>query len=168
MMNLKFISANDVKKVLRFNDLIPQMECALKKFSSKQVEQPVRSVVNVKEANGYSHLFFRFMAWHLQPFQNNCNNCQKILSHGPLNKLVNIKTHLTMFKVESLSSLLTTELLGSPQSKFQISNYHLPYRKLVFFSINTYICALNQGAHTSFSKIIFWKQIRMSLVLEYN
>ena len=58
--------------------------------------------------------------------------------------------------------------LGSPQSKFQISNYHLPYRKLVFFSINTYICALNQGAHTSFSKMIFWKQIRMSLVLEYN
>jgi hypothetical protein len=58
--------------------------------------------------------------------------------------------------------------LGSPQSKFQISNYHLPYRKLVFSSINTYICALNQGAHTSFTKMIFWKQIRMSLVIEYN
>jgi hypothetical protein len=54
--------------------------------------------------------------------------------------------------------------LGSPQSKFQISNYHLPYRKLGFFSI----CALNQDAHTSFSKIIFWKQMKMSLVLEYN
>jgi hypothetical protein len=54
------------------------------------------------------------------------------------------------------------------QSKFQISNYHLPYRKLGFFSINTYICALHQGAHTFFSKMIFWKQIRMSLVLVYT
>jgi hypothetical protein len=58
--------------------------------------------------------------------------------------------------------------LGSPQSKFQISNCHLHYRKLGFFSINTYICALNQSAHTSFSKMIFWKQIRMSSVLVYN
>jgi hypothetical protein len=58
--------------------------------------------------------------------------------------------------------------LRSPQSKYQISNYHLPYRKLGFFSINTHICALNQGAHTSFSKIIFRKQIKMSLVLVYN
>jgi hypothetical protein len=58
--------------------------------------------------------------------------------------------------------------LGSPQSNFQISNYHLPYRKLGFFSINIYICALNQGAHTSFSKMIFLKQIRMSSVLVHN
>jgi hypothetical protein len=46
----------------------------------------------------------------LEPFQNNCNNYQKNLLHGPLNKLVSIKTHLTMFKVGSLSSLLTTYL----------------------------------------------------------
>jgi hypothetical protein len=56
--------------------------------------------------------------------------------------------------------------LGSPQSKFQISNYHLAYRNLGFFSINTYICALNQGAHSSFSKIIFWKQIRIDTRLQ--
>jgi hypothetical protein len=33
------------------------------------------------------------------------------------------------------------------QSKFQISNYHLPRRKFgFFFSINTFMCALNHGA----------------------
>jgi hypothetical protein len=42
--------------------------------------------------------------------------------------------------------------LDSPQSKFQISNYHLPCRKLGFFSINTFMCVLNQGAHTYFFK----------------
>jgi hypothetical protein len=67
----------------------------------------------------------------------------------------------------SLNGLLNGHL-GSPQSNFQISKYHLPYRTLVCFRINTYICALNQGAHTYLSKIIFWKQIRMSLVLVYN
>jgi hypothetical protein len=59
--------------------------------------------------------------------------------------------------------------IGYPQFKFQISNHHLPYQNLgFFFRINTYICALNQGAHTSLSKIIFCKQIRMSLVLVHN
>jgi hypothetical protein len=42
--------------------------------------------------------------------------------------------------------------LNSPLSKFQISNYHLPYRKLGFFCINTSMCVLNQGADTYFSK----------------
>jgi hypothetical protein len=47
--------------------------------------------------------------------------------------------------------------LDSPQSKFQISNYHLPRRKLFsffvfFFIINTFMRTLNQGAYTSFSK----------------
>ena len=51
-MDIKFIPADDVKKVLHYNDLIPEMESALKKFSSKDVEQPVRSIVSVKEANG--------------------------------------------------------------------------------------------------------------------
>lgn len=51
-MDIKFIAAEDVKRVLHFSELIPQMESALKKFSSKNVEQPVRSIVSVKEANG--------------------------------------------------------------------------------------------------------------------
>jgi hypothetical protein len=53
--------------------------------------------------------------------------------------------------INRLQGLLNGHLL-SPQSKFQISNHHLPYMylKLGF----SYICALNQGAHTSFSKII--------------
>lgn len=51
-MDFKFIPAEDVKRVLHFSELIPQMESALKKFSSKNVEQPVRSIVSVKEANG--------------------------------------------------------------------------------------------------------------------
>lgn len=52
-MDIKFIPAEDVKRVLHFSELIPQMESALKKFSSKNVEQPVRSIVSVKEANGF-------------------------------------------------------------------------------------------------------------------
>jgi hypothetical protein len=54
---------------------------------------------------------------------------------------------------------------------FQISNYHFLSEIGIFFSINTcmYICAQNQGVHTSLKKkMIFWKQIRMSLVLVYN
>lgn len=51
-MDIKFIPAEDVKRVLHFSELIPQMESALKKFSSKNVGQPVRSIVSVKEANG--------------------------------------------------------------------------------------------------------------------
>jgi hypothetical protein len=49
-------------------------------------------------------------------------------------------------RINDLKGLLNGHL-DSPQSKFQISNYHLPCRKLGFFSINTFMCALNQGAH---------------------
>ncbi|XP_061192022.1 ketimine reductase mu-crystallin-like isoform X1 [Saccostrea echinata] len=52
-MDIKFIPAEDVKKVLQYNDLIPQMESALKKFSSKSIEHPVRSIVQVKKVNGF-------------------------------------------------------------------------------------------------------------------
>jgi hypothetical protein len=36
---------------------------------------------------------------------------------------------------------------------------------VIFFSINTFMYALHQGANTSFSKKIFWKQITMNLVM---
>jgi hypothetical protein len=81
--------------------------------------------------------------------------------------VVTLAFHLLMKNVNLEYKELLNGHFGSPQSKFQISNYHLRYRKLGFISINTYICALNQGANTSFSKI-FWKQIRKSLVLQYN
>jgi hypothetical protein len=58
--------------------------------------------------------------------------------------------------------------LGSPLSKFLISNDHSPYRKLGFFSINTYIYALNQGSHTSFSKIIFWNKNEFSIRVQWT
>jgi hypothetical protein len=44
--------------------------------------------------------------------------------------------------------------LDYPQSKFQISNCHLPRRKLGIFSINIFMRTLNKGAHTSFKKNI--------------
>jgi hypothetical protein len=56
--------------------------------------------------------------------------------------------------------------LHSQNFRFQITIYTLSEIG-IFFSINTYICALNQGTHTS-SKIILWKQFGMNLVLEYN
>jgi hypothetical protein len=62
--------------------------------------------------------------------------------------------------------LMATSVLHSQYFRFQITIYLIG--NWDFFSINTYICVLNQGAHTSFSKIIFWKQIRMSLVLVHN
>jgi hypothetical protein len=61
---------------------------------------------------------------------------------------------------------MATSILHSQNFRFQIIIYLIGNWN--FFSINTYICALNHGTHTSFSKLIFWKQIRMSLVLEYN
>jgi hypothetical protein len=61
---------------------------------------------------------------------------------------------------------MTTSILHSQNVRFQITIYLVG--NLDFFSINTFMCVLNQGAHTSFSKKIFWKQIRMSLVLEYD
>jgi hypothetical protein len=60
---------------------------------------------------------------------------------------------------------MAISILQSQNFRFQI--YHLPCRKLGFYSINTFMFVLNQGAHTSFKKNIL-KQIRMSLVLEYN
>jgi hypothetical protein len=53
-------------------------------------------------------------------------------------------------------------------SNFRFQIYHLPCRILGSFNINTFMYALNQGAYTSFSKQIFWKQIRMSLAFEDN
>jgi hypothetical protein len=51
----------------------------------------------------------------------------------------------------------------------QISDFKLPFilKEIgIFFSINTFICALNYGANTYFSQKIFWKQIKMNLLLE--
>jgi hypothetical protein len=42
---------------------------------------------------------------------------------------------------------------------FTFSNYHLPCQKLGFFSINTFMCVLNQGAHTYFSKKYFGNKL---------
>ncbi|XP_063444260.1 ketimine reductase mu-crystallin-like isoform X2 [Mytilus trossulus] len=53
MEHMKFISASQVKNVLTFELLIPQMEKALSKFSDKKVIQPVRSVIPVKESGGF-------------------------------------------------------------------------------------------------------------------
>jgi hypothetical protein len=57
----------------------------------------------------------------------------------------------------------------SPQSKFQISNYHLPCGKWRFFLAYTHSCVhWIRVVNTSFSKKkIFWKQIRMNLLFEY-
>ncbi|KAK3089442.1 hypothetical protein FSP39_003629 [Pinctada imbricata] len=52
-MNVKLVSAAEVKNVLTFKDLIPLMENALKKFSEKKIEQPVRTVIPVRESNGF-------------------------------------------------------------------------------------------------------------------
>lgn len=53
MESIKFISASQVKNVLGYKELIPKMEEALAKFSSKKVVQPVRSVLHIKETNGF-------------------------------------------------------------------------------------------------------------------
>jgi hypothetical protein len=54
---------------------------------------------------------------------------------------------------------MATSILHCQNFRFQITIYLVG---------NWDFLALNQGAHTSFLKKIFWKQIRMSLVLEYN
>jgi hypothetical protein len=62
---------------------------------------------------------------------------------------------------------MATSILHSQKFRFQITIYLIRNWDF-FYHKHTYICALNQGAHTSFSKILFWKHIKMSLVLEYN
>jgi hypothetical protein len=61
---------------------------------------------------------------------------------------------------------MATSILQSQNFRFQITIYLIGNWDFLKHKHN--ICALNQGAHASFSKIIFWKQIRMSLVLVYN
>lgn len=60
MESIKFISASQVKNVLGYKELIPKMEEALAKFSSKKVVQPVRSVLHIKETNGFVESFGNF------------------------------------------------------------------------------------------------------------
>ena len=50
-----FISADDVQKLLQFEDLIPVIENCLVNFSDRQnggVIQPVRTTIEVKDNNG--------------------------------------------------------------------------------------------------------------------
>lgn len=61
MEHMKFISASQVKNVLTFESLIPQMEKALAKFSDKKVVQPVRSVIPVKESGGYVCTLYTYL-----------------------------------------------------------------------------------------------------------
>ena len=56
----RFISAKDVEKVLKYEDLIPAIESCLVDFSDRKnggVVQPVRSTVEVTGNNGYMHIF---------------------------------------------------------------------------------------------------------------
>ena len=58
MESIKFISASQVKNVLAYKQLIPKMEEALAKFSSKKVVQPVRSVLHIKETDGFVEFYY--------------------------------------------------------------------------------------------------------------
>lgn len=48
----KYIDADVIKNILKYEDLIPLMEKALSKFSDKCVVQPVRSVLPVEKEGG--------------------------------------------------------------------------------------------------------------------
>ncbi|XP_033746700.1 ketimine reductase mu-crystallin-like [Pecten maximus] len=52
-MALKWVSGDQVKNVLTYEHLIPEMEKALAQFSQGSVVQPVRTVVPVSKANGF-------------------------------------------------------------------------------------------------------------------
>lgn len=47
-----------MKNVLAYKQLIPKMEEALAKFSSKKVVQPVRSVLHIKETDGFVEFYY--------------------------------------------------------------------------------------------------------------
>ena len=48
-----YFSEADVRRILRYQDLIPAMECALMDFSSGKVRQPVRSILPVERYRGF-------------------------------------------------------------------------------------------------------------------
>src|SRR5689334_22535229 len=47
MIRFRLLNESDVRAVLTMDDLIDAMESALRRFSTKQVEQPVRAVISV-------------------------------------------------------------------------------------------------------------------------
>lgn len=57
MIKFRILNESDVKSVLTMDDLIDTMSAALKSFSARQVEQPVRSIIAVDG----NHAFFGTM-----------------------------------------------------------------------------------------------------------
>src|SRR5689334_20169630 len=47
MIRFRLLNESDVRAVLTMDDLIEAMESAVRRFSTKQVEQPVRAVIPV-------------------------------------------------------------------------------------------------------------------------
>ena len=55
MSNLRFITAEEISKVLEYKDLIPTIEMALKDYSEgkgNRIVQPSKTLIDVKEHNG--------------------------------------------------------------------------------------------------------------------
>ena len=52
-LELNYITQKTVRDVLKYCELIPAIENALKDFSAGRVQQPLRNCINVKQYNGY-------------------------------------------------------------------------------------------------------------------
>jgi len=50
---IPFLVEAAIRRVLRLEDLIPAMECALIDFSSGRVQQPVRSIISISQYDGF-------------------------------------------------------------------------------------------------------------------
>jgi hypothetical protein len=82
--------------------------------------------------------------------------------------------HYTYQEIKTLhfQSVYRKKAIGNIIIKGCDTDFILPFTlsDMGFLSINTFLCALNQGAHVyiPFSKNIFWEQIKISLVLKYD
>lgn len=60
------INDEQVKKVLKYDDLIPLMEKACAQFSKGSVLQPVRSIIPIEKHNGFVLVFLKPLESFLQ------------------------------------------------------------------------------------------------------
>jgi thiomorpholine-carboxylate dehydrogenase len=95
MTTPKFITEDQIREVLRLEQLIPAMEKALVDFSAGRVRQPVRSVIPVPEHNG---------VLGIMPAVYGDVMGAKLVTVYPGNGRLGLPTHLAMLLIFSAST----------------------------------------------------------------
>jgi ornithine cyclodeaminase/alanine dehydrogenase-like protein (mu-crystallin family) len=90
-----FLDEEQVRKLLRMEDLIPAMEKALRDFSAGKVKQPVRQVISVDPPGGF---------YGIMPALTPEGLGQKIVTFYPPNAEKGIPTHMALIVLNDLQT----------------------------------------------------------------